>query len=178
MNGAAVDGQANPYAPPAELSALRDDQYVISLEHYALILSHNDVSRKSKQQVLIAGVSCLIGAIVLLALQQSWIFSMFLGVFGFLMLKARFNNNRDAIRKLYEQLKLSEKVMSFEVKDNGILIHEGRSYGFVPAEEISRIDLINDLAIIVKNNVGLQGIHLRNDALRSVIEKFKRDHSV
>lgn len=178
MNGAAVDGQVNPYAPPTELSALRDDQYIISLEHYALILSHNDVSRKSKQQTVIVGIGSLIGAVALLALEQSWIFSLALGVFGFLMLKARFNNNREAIRKLYDQLKLGEKILSFEIRDNGILIHEGRSYGFVPAEEMSRIDLINDLAIIVKNNVGLQGIHLRNDAIRSVIEKFKHEHSL
>jgi hypothetical protein len=128
--------------------------------------------------LVVIGTLSLLGAVALILLKQNWLFSVFLAVFGVLLLKARLNNNREAIRKLYDQLKLGEKVMSFEIKDNGLLIHEGRSYGFAPAEEIDRIDIVQDVAIIVRNNVGLQGIHLRNDAIKSVIMKFKAEHSL
>jgi hypothetical protein len=172
------DPQPNPYAPPAEGIPLSDDQYVLSLENYALIMSHNDISKKGKTQLVVVGVVSLLGSGVIILLGHSWFFSLILAAFGGFLLKARFNNNREAIRKLYDQLKMSDKVMSFEIKDQGLLIREGRSYGFSPADEIDRIDIVNDLAIIVRNNVGLQGIHLRNDAIRSIIMKFKHDNSL
>jgi hypothetical protein len=172
------DLTSNPYAPPAEPSALRDDQYVISLDHYTHIMTHNEFGRKTKQQVLVAGLLSLASAVLLLLLKQHWMAYLFPTLLGLLLLKARFTNNVPQIKKIYEHLKLADKVMSFQVKDHGILIHEGRSYAFSPVEEIDRIDIIQDVAIIVRNNVGMQGIHLRTDAIRSIIMKFKHDNAL
>jgi hypothetical protein len=179
MTGAGVDEQGNnPYAPPAETGSLQENQFSLSLENYTTLIRHNAVSRRSRKMVLVVGIVTVVVGIVLFVVSQKWTAGAFPMLFGALLLRARFSKNQTYIKNLYDRLKLDTKVFSFQIVDDGILIRDGRAYQFIPAEDIDRIDLVNELAIVVKNDVGLYAIHLQSEPMRSLVQKFKHDHSL
>lgn len=170
--------KSNPYAPPAENGPLQENQFSISLDNFIVLIRHNPVARRSRRTVLVVGILSLLAGIVLLVAGDKPIPGLFAGLFGFFLLRAHFIKKPAGLKALYDRLRMDTKVFSFQIIDDGLLIRDGRAYHFTPAEDIDRIDFIDDLAIVVKNDVGLHGIHVQAESMRSLIQKFKHDHSL